>query len=266
MRVAVGVALLSLCTGLFVPVQAGADLTVKYRATDSRLTLFNQPQEAPFRQVAYTLYLHGTKVRTEFVDALGRAWWFVADRAAGTAYGLDPAKKTYWQEAGAWGCDHLPDQVGRALAGMMRQAGIEKLAVAKGGSAPVGSVETSSVTVQFSGRVLGTPQPVATDLVLYFPPDEAATFGPHSGEDLYCGKKPTPAAWSTMLQQWLRVDEAMAGRLGEIMTLPLRITLAANLGIGTAALTLDAVEISHAAIDQQMFAIPSDFTPRGGDQ
>src|SRR5512134_2859272 len=84
-----------------------ADTTVRYRATSSQLVLFNQPQNAPFASVSYTLFAKGSRIRSEMVDMTGRAWWLLADRATGEAFGVDPVARVYWPESAAWACEQI---------------------------------------------------------------------------------------------------------------------------------------------------------------
>lgn len=257
-RTAVAAGLLA--AGLVLP--ARADLTVKYRTTHSELVLFKQPQDAPFAKVSYTLYLSGAKVRTEMVDALGHAWWFIADRHTGLAYGLDPVTKKYWREARAWGCDSLTDEVAVAARRLMQQAGVQALEVEEADGTTVGGISTRAAALRFTGRVLGSPQPVATEIDLYFPRSDTVAFGRGGVQAVFCGEKPSPSQWATALTRHLGLDRAAAAFLGGVITVPMRITVDANLGVGNAALTLDAVETSSAAVDGAMFTIPNGFTER----
>ena len=51
----------------------------KYTVSDAGLTLFNQPQTAPFDQLALRLYVRGDRLRTETVDHFGHAVVPMAD-------------------------------------------------------------------------------------------------------------------------------------------------------------------------------------------
>lgn len=258
LRIAAAIVMAVACAAASVQ----ADLTVAYRATKAELVLFDQPQEPPFARMQYTLYLSGPNVRTEMIDAFGRAWWYLADRETGKAYMLDPAKKQYWADRGAWKCAGMVSAVAAEIRRLMVQSGASELAVSPMDDDSVAGVATTGAAVQFTGRVLGLPQPMASELDLYFPRSEEEAFGSKSAGDLYCGQRPSAETWTTALQKQVGLDPGAAAFLGKVITVPIRLELRVNASVGRAALTLDAAEISHNPIDPALFDIPADFTER----
>jgi hypothetical protein len=237
-----------------------ADTTVRYRATSSQLVLFKQPQNAPFASVSYTLFAKGSRVRSEMVDVTGRAWWFIADRSTGEAFGVDPVARVYWPESAAWGCDQIPLQVARATRRLLNASGTEQLNVED--AVPMNATEHAAnmVAISFTGRVLGAPQPVQAVLQLYFARDERAVFGPQCERDFYCGNRPSKTAWRAALQNTLGIGPGQAEMLSGVIAAPVQATLHADLGIGSADVTLSAVEISAMSLSDDLFAIPKDFS------
>ena len=190
-----------------------ADLHATYRVSQSELVLFGQAQESPFGRVSVQLWVKGSRIRTETTDHFGQTRWLIADRATGKAFELDYANRTYVPAPGSWTCADIAGQVAKSAADLLYAAGAESLRVNAPEMTLVGEHRAAAVTVDFEGRVLGSPAPVAAVLQLYFPAAEAEVFGASQSLEVYCGKRPTKAQWRAALEAHLALDSARADQL-----------------------------------------------------
>jgi hypothetical protein len=241
---------------------ARADLSVTWRAVQSEFVLFGQKQESPFARLRFAMQVRGSRMRTEMTDHFGAQRWFVADRATGKALGIDPATSTWWNDPSTWSCTDIPTQIARSAAGLLATGGIEELTFGLPENVKLNGADARRVRAQFKGRVLGAPQPVEAVLILYFPADEAATFGADALRELYCGPRPAADAWQKAFTQYLKLPQDRAGALARVVGLPVQIELSTDLGMGQASVTLAAEEIGHDALGDEVFAVPSGFTER----
>lgn len=248
-----------ICTGM-LPSLSRADLAVTYSAVEAELVFFNQPQKAPFSDVALRIFVKGSKIRMEIVDHMGRRSLQLVDRSLGTAYELDPENRTYRQLAGRWSCENIAQQIGRWGAYGLRLAGTDTLVMESPVDTIIGDHKVVQCVFHIQGRFLGAPRPVYARLVFSMPVDEASVFGESGLGDLYCGSKPSADDWNSAYSAYWPLGARESAELAVVTGLPLQVEINTDLGLGRARLVVRAIDIQQAELDDSLFLIPDSFT------
>ncbi len=238
-----------------------ADVTIRYAKTEATLVLFGQPQEASFiGDVGASVYLSGTQVRVDAVDLFGHPWHIMGDRSTGAGFVVDSTARTFQPVGIGWRCDNLPVQTARWLAHFMRQANADSVRVSRARSSTHNGLPARELDIYFRARLFGAPQPARSKLVLVVPADEQAAYGEAIG-DLYCGAKPPLKDWSEALHTECAFALDAAEELASVVSLPYRITIETDMGIGQARVVLDAVYTSFDSLPPELFDPPGNFAP-----
>ena len=246
-----------LLPALYYP--ARADVTIRYAKTDATLVLFGQPQEASFiGDVGASVQLSGTRVRVDAVDLFGKPWHIMGDRMTGAGFVVDSTERTFRPVDIGWRCEDLPVHTARWLAHFMRQANADSVRVSRARSSTHNGLPARELDIYFRARLFGAPQPARSKLILVVPADEQAAYG-EATVDLYCGAKPPLEDWSGALHTECAIALDAAEELASVVTLPYRITIETDMGIGQARVVLDAVHTSFDRLPPELFDPPGDF-------
>jgi hypothetical protein len=245
---------------LWCSAQAGiarADFKVAYGVKNATLKLFNQEQTSPFAGVGGEILVKGDRLRLEVEDHFGRRHTWIVDRAHGQVWQLfeDSSYVTYKADCS---CARLPQQVASTLAEAKSAGGLDSLSVLAGDSRMLDSLPVWPVQISFRASLFGIPRPVWVHATIFFPTDEQAQFGACVSE-LYCGKKPSASAWQSAFTQLLAIPPEGARALAKHAGLPMTLEFAAELGVGTATLSLDARDAQCSVLDPRLFRVPDGY-------